>query len=82
MAEPVRPTRPSEARAAAAAAARQFTGEGEEVPLKIMVTSQTRAAFKRAAAQQGVTMRRMILGWAREAGVEVDAADQGADADG
>jgi hypothetical protein len=82
MAEPVRPTRPSEARTAAAAAARQFTGEQDQVPLKILVTEKTRLAFRRAAAAQGVSMRRMILGWAREAGVEVDAADQGADADG
>ncbi|WP_437279308.1 hypothetical protein WME90_01765 [Sorangium sp. So ce375] len=82
MGEPLRPTRPSDARAAAAATARQFLGEGEEVPLKIMVTTQTRAAFRRAAAEQGVSMRRMILGWAREAGVAVDPADEGTDANG
>ncbi|WP_438041402.1 hypothetical protein [Sorangium sp. So ce128] len=74
----VRPVRPSEARTAAAEEARRFIGDGEEVPLKIMVTEKTRLAFRRAAAQQGVTMRRMILGWAREHGVAVDEADESA----
>ncbi|WP_437798462.1 hypothetical protein [Sorangium sp. So ce693] len=75
MAEPLRPTRPSEARAAAAEEARRFLGEGDQVPLKIMVTEKTRLAFKRGAAAQGMSMRRMVLLWARDAGIEVDLVD-------
>ncbi|WP_437958547.1 hypothetical protein WME76_02055 [Sorangium sp. So ce119] len=77
----LRPTRPSEARAAVVAAARQFTGEQDQVPLKIMVTEKTRLAFKRAAAARGMSMRRMLLLWAREAGVDVDAVDLAAEAE-
>ncbi|WP_437623342.1 hypothetical protein [Sorangium sp. So ce1151] len=80
MADPkLRPTRPSEARAAVVEAARQFTGEAEQVPLKIMVTEKTRLAFRRAAAAEGVSLRRMLLRWAREAGVEVDPVDLAGD---
>lgn len=51
------------------------TADSEEVRVTIELTRATRQALKVRAAEMGVSVKRLLLRLAADAGVEVDQAD-------